>query len=42
MRDWYRGLDLLPGDIEQVIPADSALEATVTRLMADADLNGDA
>jgi hypothetical protein len=42
MRDWYRGLDLLPGGIEQVIPADLALEATVTRLMADAALNGDA
>jgi zinc D-Ala-D-Ala dipeptidase len=38
MRQWYRGLDLLPGGIEQVIPADSALEDTVTRLMADAGL----
>ena len=39
MRRWYRGLDLLPGGIEQVIPADSALESTVTRLMADAGLD---
>ena len=39
MRQWYRGLDLLPGGIEQVIPASSALESTVTRLMADAGLN---
>ena len=39
MRRWYRGLDLLPGGIEQVIPAASALESTVTRLMADAGLN---
>jgi 8-oxo-dGTP pyrophosphatase MutT (NUDIX family) len=39
MRCWYRGLDLLPGGIEQVIPADSALESTVTRLMADAGLS---
>ena len=39
MRRWYRGLDLLPGGIEQVIPADSALESTVTRLMADAGLS---
>lgn len=39
MRQWYRGLDLLPGGIEQVIPAASALESTVTRVMADAGLN---
>jgi 8-oxo-dGTP pyrophosphatase MutT (NUDIX family) len=39
MRRWYRGLDVLPGGIEQVIPADSALESTVTRLMADAGLD---
>jgi adenylate kinase family enzyme len=38
MRAWYRGQDLLPGGIEQVIPADSALEETVTRLMTDAGL----
>ena len=39
MRRWYRGLDLLPGGIEQVIPADSALENTVSRLMTDAGLD---
>jgi hypothetical protein len=38
MRCWYRGLDLLPGGIEQVIPAASALETTVTRLMAETGL----
>ena len=38
MRNWYRELDLLPGGIEQIIPADSALEATVTKLMADVGL----
>jgi 8-oxo-dGTP pyrophosphatase MutT (NUDIX family) len=42
MRQWWRGLDLLPGGIEQVIPADSALDDTVTRLMADARLVCDA
>ena len=39
MRQWYRGHDLLPAGIEQVIPAASALEITVTRLMTDAGLN---
>jgi hypothetical protein len=39
MRRWYRERDLLPGGIEQVIPADSTLEATVSRLMADAGLD---
>ena len=39
MRSWYRGLDLLPGGIEQLIPADSALESTATRLIADAGLD---
>ena len=39
MRGWYRGVDLLPGGIEQLIPADSALEATATRLMADTGLD---
>lgn len=40
MRRWYRELDLLPGSIEQIIPATSALQATVTTLMADASLEG--
>ena len=34
MRQWYRGLDLLPGGIEHVIPA----ESTVSTIMADAGL----
>jgi hypothetical protein len=38
MRGWYRGLDLLPGGIEQVIPAESALEETVIRVMTDSGL----
>lgn len=38
MRRWYRGLDLLPGGIEQVIPAESSLEDTASRVMADAGL----
>ena len=38
MRQWYRGLDLLPGGIEQVIPAESSLEDTVSKVMADAGL----
>ena len=38
MRQWYRALDLLPGGIEQVIPAESSLEDTVTKVMADTGL----
>jgi 8-oxo-dGTP pyrophosphatase MutT (NUDIX family) len=38
MRQWYRGLDLLPGGIEHVIPAESSLEETVSTIMADAGL----
>lgn len=38
MRQWYRGLDLLPGGTEQVIPAESSLEDTVSKVMADAGL----
>jgi 8-oxo-dGTP pyrophosphatase MutT (NUDIX family) len=38
MRQWYRGLDLLPGGIEQVIPAESSLEDTVSKVMADTGL----
>lgn len=38
MRQWWRGLDLLPGGVEQVIAAGSSLEATVSRIMADAGL----
>ena len=39
MLAWYRELDLLPGGIEQVIPAESSLDDTVRRVMADACLN---
>jgi hypothetical protein len=31
LHDWYRERDLLPGGIETVIGADSALDATVDR-----------
>jgi predicted kinase len=40
MRDWYRELDLLPGGIETVIGADSALKATIDRIMLDTGLAG--
>ncbi|MFI1415618.1 kinase [Streptomyces sp. NPDC020707] len=33
LRDWYRERDLLPGGIETVIGADSALHETVDRIM---------
>jgi hypothetical protein len=38
MRQWYRGLDLLAGGIEHVIPAESSLEETVSKIMTDAGL----
>jgi hypothetical protein len=38
MRQWYRGLDLLPGGVEQVIPTESSLEDTVGKMMADIGL----
>jgi hypothetical protein len=38
MSDWYREHDVLPGGIEQVIPASSPLHATVERLMNDTGL----
>ncbi|MEU6113094.1 kinase [Streptomyces sp. NPDC047117] len=38
LRDWYRPLDLLPGGIETVIDADSALHETVGRIMLDTGL----
>lgn len=40
LRDWYRPLDLLPGGIERVIGADSALPQTVDRIMLDTGLAG--
>jgi hypothetical protein len=39
MRQWYRGLDLLPGGVEQVIPAESSIEDTVSKMMADTGLD---
>jgi predicted kinase len=38
MRRWYRELDLLPGGIEQVIPAANSLDDTVRQIMRDAGL----
>jgi predicted kinase len=38
MSAWYREHDLLPGTIEQIIPADSPLHATVERIMNDTAL----
>ncbi|MFG2125998.1 kinase [Streptomyces sp. NPDC048710] len=38
LREWYRPRDLLPGGIETVIGADSALHETVDRIMLDTGL----
>lgn len=38
MQAWYRERDLLPGGIEQLIPAASALHDTVSRVLHDAGL----
>jgi hypothetical protein len=38
MRGWYRERDLLPGGLERVIPAESSLDETVRRIMADTEL----
>jgi hypothetical protein len=40
LRDWYRELDLLSGDVETVIDADSTLKETVDRIMLDTGLAG--
>jgi hypothetical protein len=40
MRAWYRELDLLPGGLERIIRAESSLDETVRRIMADAGLGG--
>ncbi|HET6856592.1 MAG TPA: kinase [Streptomyces sp.] len=40
LRDWYRELDLLPGGVETVIEAGSALGETVDRIMLDTGLSG--
>ena len=38
MTSWYRDHDLLPGGIEQIIPATSTLDATVERILRDTGL----
>jgi predicted kinase len=38
MSTWYRERDFLPGGFEQVIPADTTLDAAVQRVMSDAGL----
>ena len=38
MRAWYRELDLLPGGVEQVIPAGIPQDEIVRRIMADSGL----
>jgi hypothetical protein len=40
LRAWYRPLDLLPGGVETVIGADSALTGTVERIMRTTGLGG--
>lgn len=38
MSQWYRDKDLLPGGIEDIIPADSSLEDTVQQIMVKAGM----
>jgi hypothetical protein len=38
MSQWYRDKDLLDGGIEAIIPADSTLDETVTRIMRESGL----
>jgi hypothetical protein len=38
MSTWYRERDFLSGGFEQVIPADTTLDAAVRRIMRDAGL----
>jgi 8-oxo-dGTP pyrophosphatase MutT (NUDIX family) len=38
LRAWYRGLDLLPGGLEKLIPAESSLDDTIREVMTDASL----
>ncbi|MEU6273982.1 kinase [Streptomyces populi] len=38
LRDWYLPLDLLPGGLETVVGAESALHETVERIMRDTGL----
>ncbi|MFD5148784.1 AAA family ATPase [Streptomyces sp. NPDC058401] len=41
MREWYRPLDLLPGDWESVIGTEHSLEDTVARVMAETGLTAE-
>jgi D-alanyl-D-alanine dipeptidase/8-oxo-dGTP pyrophosphatase MutT (NUDIX family)/predicted kinase len=38
LASWYRELDLLPGGLETVVPADSTLPDTVARILRETDL----
>ncbi|MEU8949988.1 M15 family metallopeptidase [Streptomyces sp. NPDC048489] len=38
LTSWYREMDLLPGGLETVIPADSTLQDTVARIARETDL----
>ncbi|MFC8349798.1 M15 family metallopeptidase [Streptomyces sp. NPDC057280] len=38
LTSWYREMDLLPGALETVIPADSTLQDTVARIIRETDL----
>lgn len=38
LASWYRELDLLPGGLETVVPADSTLQDTIARIQAETDL----
>jgi thymidylate kinase len=38
MQRWYREFDLLPGGIEQIIPASNSLDDTVQQVIRDAGL----
>lgn len=38
LTSWYRELDLLPGGLESVIPADSTLQDTVARIVRETGL----
>lgn len=39
LRDWYRGMDLLPGGLKTVIDAASTLDDTVQQILRESDLD---
>ena len=41
MRAWFRERDLLPGGVEQIIPASSSLDETALRILADTGLGSE-